>query len=406
MILDSECSSYNLRHEWNESCSEALGYRLQLNDNFCGSIKDGNDDNSEILMSLLEDEEPPFPTEASIDSETHERDNWTDNACRIYDSLRTIMDLLHRRGVSYVSPPKFCDDAGSNDDSSLLESTILSFVATTANQIESLRQAIRGDNLDYQQHCNGIVSHLMGVLKEDIANPFAQLQRQRRRTAMMIWEDPYQCRLVNPGHDSSDELRFLPSNYPIYQDTEFGGDTYRLEEDHSAEISRPESLFATKKQHSNITKEIAPLNMMSPGKKNEFKIDPKRSRESTLIKSSYTLDRKDNDEENDYRSQLERESVLLTTTLQTEDWDMVQQAEARMTEITALLAQFSALVAEQQAEVATIHETTVQSHRHVEQGQEQLSNAADRANSGKCHYMATIVAIMAIVLGFFHIITP
>jgi t-SNARE complex subunit (syntaxin) len=99
---------------------------------------------------------------------------------------------------------------------------------------------------------------------------------------------------------------------------------------------------------------------------------------------------------------LQHEALVLTATLQN-DLDSVQQVEARMTEITALLAQFSNLVSEQQTEITNIHETTVQSKKNVEKGHDHLVDAAERTKKSR-HYMATVVAFMAFLLLFFNTI--
>ena len=57
-----------------------------------------------------------------------------------------------------------------------------------------------------------------------------------------------------------------------------------------------------------------------------------------------------------------------------------------MTEFTVLLAQFSNLVCEQQMEITTIHETTVQSKKNVEKGHDLLVDAAERTKKSR-HYM-------------------
>ena len=99
-----------------------------------------------------------------------------------------------------------------------------------------------------------------------------------------------------------------------------------------------------------------------------------------------------------------QEALLLQATL-TSDLDTVQQVEARMTEITTLLSQFSALVSEQQGEIEGVYESTVQSQDNVQKGQDSLVDAAERTAQSK-HRMATVVFIMGLTLLFFNHLTP
>ena len=356
-----------------------------------------------VNLCILDDEEDDEPDEPDT------TDAWMENANRINESLNNIIDILERKKESYLQPHQ-------DDDASLLESTILSFVATTCNQIEALRQAISSSNRDYVHHCAGIVSYLMATLKEEIANPFAKLQKQRARPAMSLWDTPLQCRLVsrdNPLDDDDDddeedrEQRFLPRTpLPLVLpmvDVDFM-DTYQHQpqDDFSKEdLQRPKSMF-----ERECERERPPAPLRIPAKKLSLSLKTSMKKKEVHVQPLpyQHVHVQDPHEEEDYNNMLQQEALLLTATLQN-DLDSVQQVEARMTEITTLLGQFSNLVSEQQSEITTIHETTVKSQQNVEKGHDHLVDATERTKKSQ-HYMAAIVMCMALWLLFFNTITP
>ena len=140
-------SSHNLQREWQKCCSLVLGYNLVEYDD-----EEKKEDGDIVLVSLLDDDDDNVLHE----SDDRIKDTWMENANHINASLNTIIDILRRKKGSYLQP-------NAGDESSLLESTVLSFVATTANQIEALQNSISSSNRDYIQHCGGIVSYLMAT---------------------------------------------------------------------------------------------------------------------------------------------------------------------------------------------------------------------------------------------------
>lgn len=377
-------SSHDLRREWHACCQKALGYEML----------DRHDEETKeegagvVLLSFLSDEQD-VPTDHRVDA-------WMENANRINESLKQITEILDRKKDSYAQPQQ-------TEEASLLESTILSFVATTANQIEALRQAISSSNRDYMHHCGGIVSYLLAVLKEDIANPFAKLQKQRARPAMSLWDSPLQCQLASRSRDSSHPLdddegdrekRFVPAS-PLLVPIDDFLDKYDQDQDGFSkdDLNRPSSMFAHKR--AGIATTDKPNSSSRKAKKEQ--VEP--------VRLPYQQEGQDpQQEEEHYNNMLRQEAVLLTATLQN-DLDSVQQVEARMTEITSLLAQFSNLVSDQQTEIENIHETTVKSHDNVSKGQDHLVDAAERTKKSR-HYMASVVCIMAMLLLLFNYITP
>ena len=376
-------SSCDLQHEWQQCCSLALGYNLLEDDD----DDEKNEDRDIVLVSFLDNDDDPLD-----ESDERITEAWMENANHINDSLNNIIDILRRKKDSYLQP-------NAGDEASLLESTVLSFVATTANQVDSLQKAISSSNRDYVQHCAGIVSYLMATLKEEVANPFAKMQKQRARPVMALWENPLQCRLVsrlNPTDDEEEdqELRFLPKAPRPSQAYDFL-DAYQIGKDLTKqEFQRPTSILRRRRPQ-------APPPSKMPRQNSDVMV-PVGHIEGVEQLLPYLPSKPPNEEDDDYHKMLQHEALVLTATLQN-DLDSVQQVEARMTEITALLAQFSNLVSEQQTEITNIHETTVQSKKNVEKGHDHLVDAAERTKKSR-HYMATVVAFMAFLLLFFNTI--
>ena len=444
-------SCVDLQTEWDKCVNKALGFedwdevvRLDAVDN--DSAKSKNDSkrpDKPIILNLLEDPDDDESDESNDGTgpdgirngiQPTLEDPWMDSALRIYRGAVEIQALLHRKTVSYLDP------SVDSHEASLLESTILSYVATTANQIDSLRKSLSPDHSrDYLQHCQGVVSLLMLVLKEEIANPFKRLQKQRTRTAVSLWQQPLQCSLapvqasnaahVDGGNDDG-EIRFLPNGpAPTSLDAQENGptqqsfmDTYQTTSFTAKDLQRPTSIFAKKSEPPPLpaTKTGSTMSLFSPLKN---KKQGNRNNDSDRLPyeqgshhggsggggGSDGLFGMSSEEDEQQQQQmrndaLAQEAVLLTAKAEN-DLDTVQQVEARMTEITTLLSQFSELVTEQQEGVSNIHETTVRSKENVSKGQDHLVDAAERVKKSK-HYMATCVTAMALLLLFFNYVSP
>jgi t-SNARE complex subunit (syntaxin) len=79
--------------------------------------------------------------------------------------------------------------------------------------------------------------------------------------------------------------------------------------------------------------------------------------------------------------------------------------EQSMVDITALLSQFSELVASQQENVWNIHDATATTKENMEQGQEELVDATARTKASR-HWTATGITAMGLILLIFHWIRP
>ena len=73
--------------------------------------------------------------------------------------------------------------------------------------------------------------------------------------------------------------------------------------------------------------------------------------------------------------------------------------------ITTLLSHFTDLISEQQDSIFVIHDQATKSKENVDQGQNQLVDAADRGEKSK-HPMATFIFLSALLLLLFNWITP
>lgn len=363
--------SFSLEREWKTCCNKVLGYITDDSSEMIATTSDGP-----IILNLL-DEDIHADSNNGSNRTIVPRDPWIENALLIHSGMINIISLLDRKKSSYLSAT---DDS---DDASLLESTLLSFVATTANQLESLRQSISSKG-EYAKHCSGIVEFLLLILRQDIAEPFGVLQKQKSRVALTLYQNPLQCRvMLNAG-----DVRFVPEQESPRLAQNFMR-LYDQERFEKEDAKRPKSILG--KKSANAT---APSNKMKPVQKVQRppKGQPLPYQEQPELPTSQ------------YQESLHHEALLLQANL-TNDLDTVQQVEARMTEITTLLSQFSALVSEQQHEIEGVYESTVQSKDNVQKGQDSLVDAAHRTQQSQ-HRMATVVFIMGLTLLFFNYFTP
>jgi molecular chaperone GrpE (heat shock protein) len=231
--LDDEqrCSaSTDLSEEWNRACLMALGLEGWKSVPPAAAGGAGKDDGGSTsagfhLMNLL----PGIIVHArstsgtaagapvgAVTKKNHDGDDpWMHTARQVRGNITAMKDWIgSARGMEYISLPLSPSALRSSNSStaimtdeeaSLFESTVASFTATTANEIELLRQCIVGSSTKQQQqkeqqmeqHCAAIVQILMQDLKEHVAEPFGRMQKLRRRLAVEIWNAPLQCRLYN-----------------------------------------------------------------------------------------------------------------------------------------------------------------------------------------------------------------
>ena len=145
-----------------------------------------------ILTNLLphnnnheeEDEDETSKETASI------ADPWTLTARSMQTSITEMAAWIHTKKWDFVSVYMLDTEA------SLIQSTVTSFIAATANEIEGLRQSLLTDAnsaTTLHQHKTGIVQILLTLLQLEIAQPFRGWQKQRQRAAVQLWQNPYSC---------------------------------------------------------------------------------------------------------------------------------------------------------------------------------------------------------------------
>jgi hypothetical protein len=131
-------------------------------------------------------------------------DPWTLTARSMQTSIFEMAAWIDNKKWDFVSVYM------SDDEASLIQSTVTSFIATTANEIEGLRHSLQllsdanansaTSSMDTtttrHQHCTGIVQILLTLLQLEIAQPFRVWQKQRQRAAVQLWQNPYSCTLV------------------------------------------------------------------------------------------------------------------------------------------------------------------------------------------------------------------
>lgn len=174
----------------------------------CSTVRN---ESVESLISLYEEATGASNNSAGATANSSTRtthlpfdEQWMKSALDIQSNLDQMAQWLEEKKDAFVSVEM------SPEEASLIQSTATSFVATTANEIESLRQLIPrtiiGDSQLFH-HRTAIVQILLGTLKERIAEPFGQLSKQRHRLAIQLWHHPLECRYVADGR----LVKFLPT---------------------------------------------------------------------------------------------------------------------------------------------------------------------------------------------------
>lgn len=395
-------ASYDLEREWKRCCLDAMGlfdWDLDSNDSHTKDpTKEGANGVLIVpsVMSLL----PPH----HVEKEEKKTENpWMETAISIHQNIFNMHRWIDQKKWQYVSIHM------PDEEASLIQTTVTSFAAQTASEIESLRKLIT-DGYHYQQHQTGVVQILLSELKETVAEPFGKLQKQRSRTAVKLWQNPLSCHLVRrPEKAKGDEIdailgiaddkqkesqKFLPKRPSHRLHRDFMTNYSRV----PVRCDRPVSLFSKKRRQEQAapdgdakrTKFVQSNQQAKPlvGKPEDMPQRPVQQ-DSFLFTES---------------DELEQETAQLQLIAHS-DLDSVQKIEEQMVDITSLLSQFSNLLTEQQDHVMEIHETTKESKKNVEDGQDQLV-AAKEATVASRHLMAKAIFGSSLMLLFFHWVRP
>lgn len=360
-------------------------------------------------------------------------DPWMATAVQIQSNLQNMADWMKLKHGDYVALEM------PDEEATLIQSTVTSFTATTANEIESLHSCLKQSQQhqqqpqhpQYHQHCSGIVQILMAQLQQDIAEPWGRWQKVRQRTAVQLWQTPLQCRLwtaaavpfkktktsrsndtpssqttlelLGLDDDDEDDDRHTRRNTSMPPDQRF----YPQRPSHILHRHFLESYPPAQRQLSKKPGFVALLGPSHGGGPTAPTVStPRPPRPSSLSHPKNPPQRAVHEPQEDPWSTtttsyaaLEEESMLLQSTLlqQHGDLDSVQHLEQTMVDITTLLSQFANLVAEQQENVWDIADSAVTTKDNIEKGQENLQQATE-ATAASRHLLAQGIVAMACLL--------
>lgn len=391
-------ASRSREDDWIDCCHLAKGFEWV--DNF-----DNNEDEPLVIqqvINLLDDD----GIDEAFDSIEETKDRWIENAIRIQEDLTRMEQWIRKKQFEYISLDM------ADDEASLIQSTVTTFAATTANELETLRKIIPSSSSNVASHRSGIVQILLSQLQLAITEPFGKLQKQRSRIAVHLWQNPQQCKLyqrkpstksnlsamqklLDEEDGTEREQRFYPRNADLpANDFDFFSKYIDGDEDLKGVPPRPSFLEQLQKNEQEIQTPIK-----KALEENEPLLLPKEKKAQRPQTMPYQQPT-----EEESRRQLEEdlihESAQLTV-VANNDLDSVQKMEQRMVEITTLISQFSNLVGEQQEEIIHIHDSAKESKENIDKGQENLVDATERTKKSK-HWLAWIIFSMSMTLLFFH----
>jgi hypothetical protein len=162
--------AYNLAESWKLACLKALGLEEWL---VVDHEEDGGAQASTLpntpfqVINLLtwETEQDEDLSDSAKTKNKVSMDPWMETAVHIQANIHDMASWIRQKQREYVS----LDIA--DGEASLIQTTVTSFTATTANEIESLHQCVSTLNSGQkQQHCAGIVQILMTDLKATQSN--------------------------------------------------------------------------------------------------------------------------------------------------------------------------------------------------------------------------------------------
>ncbi|GAX25387.1 hypothetical protein FisN_5Lh484 [Fistulifera solaris] len=189
-LIVQQYTSVDLADLWRSSYRRAMG----LSDVRASKPKSTSSIRITNLMRCHSDHEKETETSP---------DKWMNTALQIQNNMEEMARWIRQKR------PVYCGVHMSDSEASLIQSTIMSFTATTATEIESLRGLIAPQDSEQRtHHQTSIVQILLGRLKEEIAEPFGKMQKLRTRAAVRLWQHPLECKLFDSSH------RFNPKRPP------------------------------------------------------------------------------------------------------------------------------------------------------------------------------------------------
>lgn len=377
--------------------------------------QDGNPsvDTAVNLISLVDFQDEP-------DKKMEEKDGWIAAVREIEKNLDRMIAWLQEKKWIYISVET------PDEEASLIQSTIASYTASTANELEELRTVLMAEQqreyVDRPQafeHYTIMTQTLLERLKWGVAEPFGKLQKQRQREAVKLWQNPLRVELYIPPAKKVDEMdaalglapeeltsdhHFAPQLPPSQLQQNFMN---AYDAPDTTPVEPPESLFAKRsKRHP-----VSPTGSAAQTKQPDKRFKPPQVFGFQQQKGSPQPEHQQhhNNEQNAIYAppepqELEQEAVLLKASLEN-DLDQIQQVETTMVAITKLLSQFADLVASQQEDIIQIQDAAETTKTNMEKGQEKLLDAADQTQHSH-HYMATAITAMGVILLVVHWVRP
>lgn len=379
-------ASFDRWNDWKASYRYVLGFDDSYNDN-------------EDTEEMMEAEKPtkfrrllyigPDIKSSSDSSDVSHQDPWLYTAQELYDSIcHTSRWMLEQKQLLEV-------DGATAAEATLVQSTLTSFTATTAQELEQLRLLLQkeGNELgpQVQQHRQGMVQHLVALLQEALATPFKQRQHWQHRRAVRVWRQPVEC-IVSP-----ESKPFLPTRPSHKLQARFAG---RYEETAVLVPLRPESQLFPETKEAAIPSSTTQSLKQTKQQEEAAALQRQQQLRQQQAQQAAAQEAAQSEQEQQELLLQEQQTLLLQ---QQHDSDLagVQQLEESMVQITTLLSQFGQLVADQHEDVSHIQEQTVQAKENIEKGQEALIKAKDRTVQSN-HTMAKSIVVLAWIVLFFH----
>ena len=291
------------------------------------------------------------------------------------------------------------------------------------------------DRIQIFEHYNIMGQALLQRLKEQVAEPFGKLQKQRQREAVTLWQNPLRVELYVPPAPAVDEMdaalglpaeqrtaaayAFVPQRPRHILQQNFMS-SYELPDE--APLERPVSLFDNRSKRGSGFPDEGTSDATSPSsmKPPEKRLKPPNQAAAAASAAALGFSSKPQQPKVPHHSinnmepsaiylapepqELQQEAVLLKASLEN-DLDHVQKMETTMVNITKLLSQFADLVANQQEDIMQIHDAAEDTKDNIEKGQDKLLDAAEQTQHSN-HYMATAITAMGCLLLFVHWIRP
>lgn len=355
-------ASFDLGDLWRHYCAKAMGLPIDWESH----DKDQHDvaeSSKEISFVSL------IPTSAPHSTED---DAWIQTAKQVQQNINQMSSWMQAKKKDFLSVQM------SDQEAALIQSTVTSFCAQTANEIESLHTVVSASD-EVSQHRLGIVQMLMANLKEQVAESFKQLCKQRKRPAVALWQTPLQCRHIHG-------TPFQPTRQSHRLHLDFW-DAYAA----PVPVDRPVS----------ILNQLSDSNIATAAPPEPFGASSKIADQSL---ASEAYDKFQEHTESTNEAILQQEAVLLQQ-VTNNDLDAVQKMEEMMVNITTLISQFASLVSEQQDDVYDIHNNAAEAKQNMTKGQENLADAKERTRASQ-HFMAKGIFAMAIMLFLLHWMRP